>query len=131
MGVEGDNFNPRTHGECDSSLNIYFLHTLNFNPRTHGECDQALLIDIATTSNFNPRTHGECDLVLLSKSPIQSSISIHALTGSATPQLLQIVSDYMGISIHALTGSATHQIAPQKPLYFYFNPRTHGECDVL
>ena len=35
------------------------------------------------------------------------------------------------ISIHALTGSATHCLNLLSHNISYFNPRTHGECDIF
>ena len=56
------------------------------------------------------------------------AISIHALTRSATPfQVMSKLCD--AISIHALTRSATTCTTSVRHKYFYFNPRTHEECD--
>ena len=80
-----NNFNPRTHKECDSKVVLVSLafstfqstHSqgvrprtidlveafwCNFNPRTHKECDQRTAQScLAFTIYFNPRTHKECD----------------------------------------------------------------------
>src|SRR5699024_5176574 len=37
-------------------------HHQNFNPRTHEECDQINVTTHKRINNFNPRTHEECDL---------------------------------------------------------------------
>ena len=58
------------------------------------------------------------------------NISIHALTGSAT-QALVFFSAVIFISIHALTGSATVRYLRTNKHRKHFNPRTHGECDTL
>ncbi|KRM12367.1 hypothetical protein FD16_GL002362 [Paucilactobacillus suebicus DSM 5007 = KCTC 3549] len=59
-----------------------------------------------------------------------SSISIHALTKSATLiKALQKAGKM--ISIHALTKSATVRFAISSGNSFYFNSRTHEECDFI
>ena len=57
------------------------------------------------------------------------SISIHALTGSATRLYVGFFFFFI-ISIHALTGSATLALDTGVKLIDNFNPRTHGECDL-
>ena len=37
--IIGNDFNPRTHEECDSRSTGQERAKLNFNPRTHEECD--------------------------------------------------------------------------------------------
>ena len=58
------------------------------------------------------------------------SISIHALTGSATRLYVGFFFFFI-ISIHALTGSATLALDTGVKLIDNFNPRTHGECDIV
>ena len=55
---------------------------------------------------FNPRTHEECDLKCSNK-VVQSEVSIHALTRSATSFIFIIHTYLRNVSIHALTRSAT------------------------
>jgi hypothetical protein len=55
-------------------------------------------------------------------------ISIHALTKSATSWISAVTLILM-ISIHALTKSATFPKLNYKNFIIYFNPRTHKECD--
>ena len=55
-------------------------------------------------------------------------ISIHALTKSATA-LNDVLTPKQAISIHALTKSATPKCTRMIIATFYFNPRTHKECD--
>ncbi len=101
-----ENFNPRTHEECDILAvfliyrNLQFQSThsrgvrpfafwskspvySNFNPRTHEECDDEVKAKAKQIKNFNPRTHEECDQNSRTNS-ISPCISIHALTRSAT-----------------------------------------------
>ena len=54
-----------------------------FNPRTHEECDATLDSIRPGCFHFNPRTHEECDLSA-AWAIIVTAISIHALTRSAT-----------------------------------------------
>ena len=79
---------------------------LHFNPRTHEECDRNLLCKYLGISDFNPRTHEECDDSNRKRYSARSSISIHALTRSATLPILH-----------------------RSILASNFNPRTHEECD--
>ena len=101
----------------------------NFNPRTHEECDLAVESFRKGNNNFNPRTHEECDFIK-SDLPELQSISIHALTRSATIKRVRIAHPRC-ISIHALTRSATAQSRWCVVGVFDFNPRTHEECDAL
>ncbi len=55
-------FNPRTHEECDANVVNRAHKRVNFNPRTHEECDTAKNIVVGLLTDFNPRTHEECDL---------------------------------------------------------------------
>ena len=100
-------FNPRTHEECDIEGSSKIIHRERFNPRTHEECDALPGVMPMIMSGFNPRTHEECDL-----SPIIQlqtvSVSIHALTKSATKGCLGIIQAKR-----------------------CFNPRTHEECDCI
>ena len=57
--------------------------------------------------NFNPRTHKECDLFVDGVAGVGDSISIHALTRSATLTMGFLRVFVASISIHALTRSAT------------------------
>ena len=82
------------------------LLLFDFNPRTHKECDNLFFFKDDICTYFNPRTHKECDLKSLAISLSNTSISIHALTKSATRHELYF-EDCNNISIHALTKSAT------------------------
>ena len=100
-----NNFNSRTHVECDDAFFDGTLDEFNFNSRTHVECDppvvpacpmaaafqlthsrgvrQPLPVVPTTENNFNSRTHVECDPT--SDQPqLKKDISTHALTWSAT-----------------------------------------------
>ena len=122
------NFNPRTHMECDGdSRGRTNDGTNHFNPRTHMECDAKGLVEYFNLKLFqSTHSHG------VRRSGKQSekgyiTISIHALTWSATPSCF-LVYAVLAISIHALTWSAT--LINKKLLKMvYFNPRTHMECD--
>ena len=56
------NFNSRTHVECDESVDYIAPLIVHFNSRTHVECDLRLS-DGANVAlyDFNSRTHVECD----------------------------------------------------------------------
>ncbi len=99
----------------------------NFNPRTHTECDEVAEEEMKKFVNFNPRTHTECD-VLGDKSFNKYSISIHALTRSATS--VKSVSDkfyiFQSTHSHGVRPVTFNNIVP----LLNFNPRTHTECDV-
>ena len=56
----------------------------HFNPRTHKECDRPPRPLSLVWGHFNPRTHKECDDYIAHEWVDTSSISIHALTRSAT-----------------------------------------------
>ena len=56
----------------------------DFNPRTHEECDVMVVVAFTVNVDFNPRTHEECDVAGLLQGHEHVSISIHALTRSAT-----------------------------------------------
>ena len=79
----GDDFNPRTHEECDGST---------LNPA----CSVSISIHALT------RSATRCWCVCINS----VGISIHALTRSATVPLGELYED-LEISIHALTRSAT------------------------
>ena len=146
-----DNFNPRTHEECD--IKPWRLHgvKINFNPRTHEECDALRSDETACTCKFQS-THSRGVRRRLLISPTMSSlISIHALTRSATMVCfgcqqfcvlfqsthsrgvrqfpVSLIWFHVMISIHALTRSATSNVTSAPCFSLYFNPRTHEECD--
>src|SRR5690625_2949528 len=56
-----ENFNPRTHVECDGNKDTRPFQIYDFNPRTHVECDLPSDIEMIENNDFNPRTHVECD----------------------------------------------------------------------
>ncbi len=79
-------------------------------------------------TDFNPRTHGECDKFTLAiLGPSMSFQSTHSRgvrqIYTCYPWTLDV------ISIHALTGSATRDSIELNSILTDFNPRTHGECD--
>ena len=76
-------FNSRTHVECDTNFQKQFRDPTHFNSRTHVECDCCLRFAQRIQRNFNSRTHVECDGVSVC-TPQQVPISTHALTWSAT-----------------------------------------------
>ena len=101
-----ESFNPRTHEECDLRLFYSDPYNLSFNPRTHEECDaQKIDIVLRPYKGFNPRTHEECDK-LAEHIIVNTIVSIHALTKSATTRLRGQY-HFIEVSIHALTKSAT------------------------
>ncbi len=72
-----------THSQgVRSSLTTRPLFTQNFNPRTHKECDCDPFPPTPQYNYFNPRTHKECDMSMY-KTESEFEISIHALTRSA------------------------------------------------
>ena len=79
---------------------------------------------------FNPRTHEECDCIKLDDKQHSKTVSIHALTRSATRRFLSH-SRLLTVSIHALTRSATCCYLLRFCGYVSFNPRTHEECDAI
>ena len=78
-----NNFNSRTHVECDNFCLLTDTNGINFNSRTHVECDQQATGKSTVNQHFNSRTHVECDI---HRFPIflVYRISTHALTWSAT-----------------------------------------------
>ena len=146
-----NDFNPRTHKECDCEFSINFIICLLFQS-THSQGVRRCVL-IGDMLNFLfQSTHSQgvrrlSNLIFAD----MALISIHALTRSATSRVyndLRIQSifqsthsqgvrlqkanklkpDYL-ISIHALTRSATFFVPSEKLNSGYFNPRTHKECD--
>ena len=126
-----ENFNPRTHGECDEEqeqaaaffgisihaltgsatiFSAFFCALITIFQSTHS---RGVRLDEggkqkSITINFNPRTHGECDqLVKCSNSTSHEFQSTHSRGVRRTNRAFIIIR------------------------FYYFNPRTHGECDVL
>ena len=56
-----ENFNSRTHVECDGSTATKNGSSWNFNSRTHVECDVRYGRGGKAAVDFNSRTHVECD----------------------------------------------------------------------
>ena len=56
-----ENFNSRTHVECDGSTATKNGSSWNFNSRTHVECDISVIRMLSFLHDFNSRTHVECD----------------------------------------------------------------------
>ena len=87
-------------------VNSYIQSSSNFNPRTHEECDHEKSV-VKVSDHLFQSTHSRG--VRLSEAFQQDeslSISIHALTRSATnTEPMVCIINY--ISIHALTRSAT------------------------
>ena len=61
MSVGSEDFNPRTHEECDNIQLVDSRKVIYFNPRTHEECDAIITLNAFVIADFNPRTHEECD----------------------------------------------------------------------
>ena len=106
MQPVADDFNPRTHEECDPTHRVSDIKALNFNPRTHEECDKKAPSQLRNCGIFQSthsrgvrRQYRNC----YADGP---QISIHALTRSATELDWEEVQQLL-ISIHALTRSAT------------------------
>ena len=120
-------FNPRTHVGCDSELVAIAVGKAGFNPRTHVGCDQERWRCCRKVMCFNPRTHVGCD-----KAPLVGlttySVSIHAPTWGATPQLGASFTT-VNVSIHAPTWGATRVAVLVGHARSRFNPRTHVGCD--
>ena len=107
-----NNFNSRTHVECDFGFALFRGIPSDFNSRTHVECDRCRLSRQrkikkfqlthsrgvrrtrananAPPEYFNSRTHVECDVYRVNPDE-RAAISTHALTWSAT--LKKISSD--------------------------------------
>ena len=123
-------FNPRTHEECDDRpaleklIRDVFQSTHSRGVRLADHCLRriAVIISIHALTRSATEQHFALDH--------NWSISIHALTRSATKSVRFVVTS-TSISIHALTRSATRLLS--LPVYGYgnFNPRTHEECDGL
>ena len=78
-------FNPRTHEECDSTLQLMSHRWCYFNPRTHEECDR-LLVKLVNRMLLFQSTHSRgVRHQFVGHLNNVKDISIHALTRSATP----------------------------------------------
>ena len=120
-------FNPRTHEECDNRLlPIHVITNVSIHALTKSATVTSSLRIVsvvfqsthsrrvrpsftksgADIGGFNPRTHEECDL-------LYHTHRHHSFT----------------VSIHALTKSATNEVKPLFLISECFNPRTHEECD--
>ena len=55
----------------------------DYNSRTHTECDRAAEVRIAEAKHYNSRTHTECDIRHMYEYLIHNTITIHALIRSA------------------------------------------------
>ncbi len=100
----------------------------NFNSRTHVECDPTVLLAPSRSNHFNSRTHVECDLNATSVN-LDDIISTHALTWSATAAAELVTDGFENFN------SRTHvECDPVGLLYVLaeadFNSRTHVECDI-
>ena len=98
------------------------IHALTRSATSHWQA-RCLLV-----SHFNPRTHEECDGVKLT---IDEMAYLFQSTHSRGVRLNQSVHQdrTATISIHALTRSATTKRSQTKQQRSDFNPRTHEECD--
>ena len=85
-------------------------HLLHFNPRTHEECDLTWHRDVSVFCRFQSTHSRGVRPMVHEHGCIGAGISIHALTRSATVDLL-VLDDLGAISIHALTRSATRSLA--------------------
>ena len=78
-------FNPRTHEECDQQEQHAGAADTDFNPRTHEECDREAEFDNNEFDRFQS-THSRGVRRQHFVAPyVSGTISIHALTRSATP----------------------------------------------
>ena len=100
----------------------------NFNSRTHVECDLLPLLQSVPLCDFNSRTHVECDRAAAAE-PVLFDISTHALTWSATgtdprsgiPMTFQLTHSR---GVRPLWDRYRDDITN-------FNSRTHVECDAM
>ena len=113
---------PRSYSR---PCNFYYN---DFNPRTHKECDcKKSSVNFLTKSFQSTHSQGvRPDFLVNSIRHI--CISIHALTRSATENRFNNHATNL-ISIHALTRSATGAVPYPGLKLGNFNPRTHKECD--
>ena len=64
IALTPQDFNSRTHVECDCFPRHGANAKMNFNSRTHVECDSiTTAIGMGVSADFNSRTHVECDWV--------------------------------------------------------------------
>ena len=79
--------------------------------------------------HFNPRTHKECDSSFTVSGTVGATISIHALTRSATSMVKALI--LLILNFNPRTHKECDLIQFKLWLMFLnFNPRTHKECDV-
>ena len=99
-------FNPRTHEECDRRIQYAGMgKTVSIHALTRS-ATQLLPMFQALTACFNPRTHEECDMMR------QPGVQYFAGFQSTHSRGVRPYADYFGgsiktVSIHALTRSAT------------------------
>mgnify|MGYP006994664952 CR=1 FL=1 len=86
------------------------------------------LTDTLTLAGFNPRTHEECDGIDYNQIAATFQVSIHALTRSATPNLLPRLHQRHSFNprTHEECDKFSSSFNGGRPS---FNPRTHEECD--
>ena len=123
------NFNPRTHKECDV-LSTTLTPTPQPFQSTHSQGVRQLLLDQVINAKPFQSTHSQgVRLNLPSCHNVGCLISIHALTRSATALLEQILGQdyYFNPRTHKECDEAVNIYNPEQD---DFNPRTHKECDV-
>ena len=121
-------FNPRTHEECDAWCDWLIFQPQSFNPRTHEECDFGDILKLFCAFEFQSTHSRGVRQNSLFKIGERKTVSIHALTRSATISTIYFIICTF-VSIHALTRSATCLFLPYLFISLCFNPRTHEECD--
>ena len=100
----------------------------DFNPRTHEECDWYARDEYYYSGRFQSTHSRGVRLKLCSFLPLTKTISIHALTRSAT-----VILGMVGGS-RKYFNPRTHEECDRQPRRLWdkrsnFNPRTHEECD--
>ena len=143
-------FNPRTHVGCDTTVRACLVALSDFNPRTHVGCDQLLSDLCSLFTNFNPRTHVGCD-PFTPPILLHLEISIHAPTWGATAKPIELVEQLVFQSTHPRgvrhlchkvgiapsVFQSTHprgvrrKVVEVRNPFPDFNPRTHVGCDSL
>ena len=124
-------FNPRTHEECDAEPTgeMEYLVGVSIHALTKSatRCNK-----MATTAkkSFNPRTHEECDGPPLFRMRFLCRFqSTHSRRVRLSGKIRFV--RFITVSIHALTKSATLLLPTIIDSRQCFNPRTHEECDCI
>ena len=114
--------------ECDVKSKNTRLRLENFNSRTHVECDGYHIGNRAEHIHFNSRTHVECDV---SSSPKMSGNCKFQLTHSRGVRPRIECGEILVGHFNSRTHVECDRIYIPKKLYDkHFNSRTHVECDL-